>query len=324
MTPNLRVLRRLVELRGRGLGYRRLAAIICEEFGVCVSYRTIERWLRKYSHFVSSDGEPVNRVSLQQVTGHNELSLEPVNNLDLDVIKKQYGRLGRTERAVLQVILSDPGLVWTAAMVHKRLKLLKYVVSRQAVYHAMKRLLKRGILAKVPSFVRSPKNGKSKVFKYEIVKGEVIRGGFRLVALEPSSFGVHNLRVPGLQVIADDVSVNLSSGLFVGEVMVGEAPITQLELNSDIPIPKEILHYLRDRIGWGFTVIYPKPKLGILRIEHRLWPKDLTLSLSSKDEIEARGKLITNILSNIITYEVTRLRSSSDRRGVLGSVPSVL
>jgi len=71
-------------------------------------------------------------------------------------------------------------------------------------------------------------------------------------------------------------------------------------------------------------VIYPKPKLGILRIEHRLWPKDLTLSLSSKDEIEARGKLITNILSNIITYEVTRLRSSSDRHGVLGSVPTVL
>ena len=299
-----------MELRSRGLGYRRLAAIICEEFRVCVSYRTIERWLRKYSHFVSSDGVPVNRVSLQQVTGHNELSLEPVNSLDLDVIKKQYGRLGRTERAVLQVILSDPSLVWTAAMVHRRLRLLKYVVSRQAVYQAMRRLARRGVLARVPEF--------------KLVEGEVVRGGFRLVALEPSSFGVHNLRVPGLQVIADDVSVNLSSGLFVGEVMVGEAPITQLELNSDIPIPKEILDYLRNRIGWGFTVIYPKPKLGVLRIEHRLWPKDLTLSLSSKDEIEARGKLITNILSNIITYEVTRLKVSSDRRRVLRGVPFVL
>ena len=92
-----------------------------------------------------------------------------------------------------------------------------------------------------------------------------------------------------MQVIADDSSVNLSIGLFVGEVLVGEAPPTQFELNSDITIPKEVLYYLRDRIGWGFTVIYPKPKQGVLRIEHRFWPKDLILSLSSKDEIEARG-----------------------------------
>ena len=117
--------------------------------------------------------------------------------------------------------------------------------------------------------------------------------------------------------------MNLSVGLFVSEVLVGEVPLTQFEPNSDIPIPKEVLDYLRKRLGWGFTVIYPKPKQGVLRIEHRFWPKDLILSLSSKNEIEARGRLITKIVYEIMTYEVMRLRSS-DRHEGLRSVSLVL
>lgn len=318
---NLHTLKRVLELREKGLGYRSIAKAICRELHVCVSYRTIARWIKKYSHFILNGGVSVNKVSLQQVTRDNLSSREPVNNPDLDVIKKQWGKLGRTERTVLQVILSDPSIVWTAAMVWRELKLLKYSVSRQAVYQAMRRLAKRGILTRIPRYVRV--GTKTKEFKYELFKGEVIRGGFKLVALEPSSFSIHNVRVPGIQVIADDSSVNLSVGLFVGEVLVGEAPLTQFELNSDIPISKEVLDYLRNRVGWGFTVIYPKPRQGVLRIEHRFWPKDLTLSLTSKDEIEARGRLITKIVYEVITYEVMRLRSS-DRRGVLGSVLSVL
>ena len=318
---NLHTLKRVLELREKGLGYRSIAKAICRELRVCVSYRTIARWIKKYSHFILNGSVPVNKVSLQQVTRSNLSSREPVNNPDLDIIKKQWSKLGRTERAVLRVILSEPGIVWTAAMVHKELKLLKYSVSRQAVYQAMRRLARRGILTRIPRYVRV--GSKIKKFKYEVVKGEVIRGGFKLIALEPSSFSIHNVRVPGIQVIANDSSVNLSVGLFVGEVLVGEAPLTQFELNSDIPIPKDLLKYLREHLGWRFSVIYPKVEEGVLRVEHRFWPKDLTLSLTSKSEIEARGRLITKILHEILTYEVVRLRVS-DRRGILRSVSLVL
>ena len=302
--PSLELLRRIKELRERGLGYR----AIVKQLNLSVSYRTVARWLVRYERFLN--GVKVTRKASSPVTSTNNLlSLEPVIREDLDAIKKRWGRLGRTQRAVLEVILTDPSVVWTAAQVWRRLKLLKYVVSRQAVYQAMRRLARRGIL----HYFR----------EYVLVEGEVIKGGFKLIALEPSSFAVHNLRVPGAQVIADDVSVSLSFALFAGNVMYGDAPITQFELNSDIPLPQEILNYLR-YLGWGFTVIYPKPRLGVLRVEHRMWPKDLTLSLASKDEIERRGKLITAILHDILTYEVSRLRSSSDGRGVVRAVPSVL
>ena len=264
---NLHVLKRVIELRNKGLGYRSISKAVCEELRVCVSYRTIARWIKKYSHFILNGGVFVDKVSLAEVTHDDLSSREPVNNPDLDVIKKQWGRLGRTERTVLRVILSEPGIVWTAAMVWRELKLLKYSVSRQAVYQAMKRLAKRGILTRVPRYVRV--GTKIKEFRYELFKGEVIRGGFKLIALEPSSFSIHNVRIPGIQVIANDSSVNLSVGLFIGEVLAGEAPLTQFELNSDIPIPKKVLDYLRNRVGWGFTVIYPKPRQGVLRIEHR-------------------------------------------------------
>jgi hypothetical protein len=287
------------------LGWR----AIVRELGLAVSYRTVARWYEKYSHFIN--GVKVTHNPSTAVTSDsNLLSLEPVNRWDLDVIKKQWGRLGRTQRAVLSVILTDPSIVWTAAAVHRRLRLLKYVVSRQAVYMAMRRLVKRGLLHHFR--------------QYLLVEGEVIKGGFKLVAFGPSSFAVHNLRIPRLQVISNDAGVNLSSALFTGSITFGEVPITQMELNSDIPLPKEILNYLRN-LGWGFSIIYPKPKLGVLRVEHRLWPKDLTLSLKSKEEIERRGKLITSILYDILSYEVSRLRTdSSDRRGILRAVPSVL
>jgi len=47
--------------------------------------------------------------------------------------------------------------------------------------------------------------------------------------------------------------MNLPIRLFIGEVLVGEAPLTKFELNSDIPIPKEVLDYLRNKVYWGFT-----------------------------------------------------------------------
>ncbi len=296
--PSLELLRRIKALRDR----------IVEELNLGVSYRTVARWLRKYEGFLN--GVKVTHKPSSAVTSGSFLSLEPVIKPDLDVISKQWGRLGRTQRAVLEVILSDPSVLWTAAQVWRGLKLLKFLVSRQAVYKAMRRLVERGILHHIR--------------EYRLVEGEVIKGGFRLIAFEPSSFAVHNVRAAGHQVIKSDVSVNLSSALFTGSILYGEAPLTQFELNSDIPLPTEILQYLRN-LGWGFTLIYPKPKLGVLRIEHRMWPKDLTLSLKSKDEIERRGKLITSILNDIIPYEVSRLNpQSSDRRGVLVSVPSVI
>jgi len=227
---NLHTLKRVSELREKGLGCRLIAKTIYRELRVCVSYRTIARWIKKYSYFILNGGIPVNRVSLQQVTRDNLSSREPVNNPDLDVIKKQWGRLGRTERAVLKVILSEPGIVWIAAMVWGRLRLMKYLVSREAVYQAMRRLEKRGILAKIPNYVRV--GSKTKAFRYELVKGKVIKGGFKLIAFEPSSFSIHNVRVPGIQVVADDSSVSISVGLFVGEVLVSEASLTRFELNQ--------------------------------------------------------------------------------------------
>ena len=301
--PSLELLRRIKELRDRGLGYR----AIVRELNLGVSYKTVERWLKKYERFLN--GVKVTGKPSSTVTCHSFVSLEPVNNEDLDVIKKQWGRLGRTQRAVLEVILSDPSAVWTAAQVWRRLRLLKFLVSRHAVYQAMRRLCRRGILHHLR--------------EYRLLEGEVVRGGFRLIAFEPSSFEVHNVRIPGRQVTADDVSVSLSSALFVGNILYGEAPLTQFELNSDIHLPKEVLQYLRS-LGWGFSVIYPKPDRGVLRVEHRMWPKDLTLSLASKDEIERRGRLITAILYDILTYEVSRLRIRSDRRGVVRGVPSVI
>ena len=47
--------------------------------------------------------------------------------------------------------------------------------------------------------------------------------------------------------------MNLPIRLFIGEVLVGEAPLTKFELNSDILIPKEVLDYLRNKVDWGFT-----------------------------------------------------------------------
>ena len=73
------------------------------------------------------------------------------------------------------------------------------------------------------------------------------------MALKPSSSRTHNVRISGIQLIANDSSVNLPIRLFIGEVLVGEAPLTKFELNSDILIPKEVLDYLRNKVDWGFT-----------------------------------------------------------------------
>ena len=323
--PDLTLLKRIKELRDRGLGYR----AIVKELKLGVSYRTVARWLKKYGHFLNGV-KVTGNLTADHGKSLNLSDVEPVNTVRVGVNKKHgvtaepnFSRLGKTERMVLKVILANPGFVWSANMVWSKLGLMRYRVSRRAVWMAMERLKNRGILYKYPKYVKDLRDGRVKEFRLKIFEGEVIKGAYRLVAYEPSSFAVHNLRIPNHQVIADDVSVNLTQALFVGSVTYGEAPITQMELNSDIPIPQNILGYLRN-IGWGFTVIYPKPKLGVLRIEHRIWPNDLLLTLKHKDEIERRGKLITEIVNSISNYEVSRLsnnkKKSSDRRGVLFGV----
>ena len=319
MPPTLSVLKRLVELRSRGLGYRRLAAIICEEFRVCVSYRTIERWLRKYSHFISSDRNPKTGCHFSDCGGNNLLSREPEDRhskLVEDPPILLTGRLGPTERLIIRVMSLYPHQYWPPSVIlHYARKLLGLEaftrrLSRRAVWAALKRLQRRGLIIYVPMVT--------------LVAKVTMRGCYRLnpKLFMGDSLRVHNLRVPGHQVVSEDRSVPLLWALFEGSARFGEAPITQLEVNTDYPLPEEIINYFKS-LGWSQTVIYLKPELGILRFEHRLRPKDLLLNLNSYNEIRARYTLLTKIVRDIAETELERL-APSDRRGVLRSVPLVL
>lgn len=283
--PNVMIIKRINELRDKGYGYRNIANTLCEEEGICISYRTAERWHKKYSWIL--DIKSISH-SLRQVTKHTKLSVKPVNNPDLDIITSMYKRLGKTEKAILRVITSIPELdTWSAADVYAILKYEGYK-SRQAIYQAMRRLEKRGILARV--------------------KGT---GRFRLIAFEPSSFAVHNLRISDVLVTVEGRSANLTLALFDGERCYGRAPITQYELNSDIPVDKEKLKELVNFTGWGELVIYPKLEEGVIRVDYRFWPKPsarIELSMSSKDMMETIGRIIARLGYEIMRSEAERLR----------------
>lgn len=312
--PSLEVLQRIRELRERGLGWRRIA----KELNIGVSYRTVARWWVKYSRFLS-------RVTLEPKTavtsGHSFLSLEPEDRVPDSVDDASLWRkLGPTEKLVLRVMSSDPYAFWTPSLILRQAGLMRYRLSRNAVWQALKRLVRRGLVRYEPMVT--------------LFAGAVLRGAYMLKPVFNDSVGVHNLRVPGHPrdqcVVCDDRSFPLSLALFRGNILYGDVPITQAELNSDYPMTPEVLDYLKS-LGWEQTVIYPKPELGCIRFEHRIRPKDLLLNLSSKDELEFRYRVLTKVVHDIITAESIRMHKASpvadtvsDRRGVLGSVPSAI
>ena len=294
-TPSLSLLRRIKELRDRGYGWKR----IVKELGLGVSYRTVARWYSRYSRVLEA------RLTEAANTGHNVLSTVPANKSDEpedDLLWGEWGRLGRTQKLVLQVILSCPEVVWTAAMVWRKLGLMRYSLSYRAVYAAMLRLAKRGILVRVRDL--------------RLVEGEVIRGGFRLVKFPLNYFDVHNFRVGGRYVVPKGSTAPLGVALVFSYFRYGEEPITGGHINNDIPFPPEVIEYLRG-LGWRGTLIYPKER--VVRVEHHFYPNDLTNSLNAAEEIERRMRLFTSIVAEIISYEVQRLGGRVRGRGFVSS-----
>ncbi len=327
-TPSLSLLRRIKELRDKGLGYR----AIVKQLGLSVSYRTVARWLKKYERFLNGV-----KVTRKAKTGchvvSSFVSLEPEDRTkhsvdDIPVggggrgnggFSRDFFRgLGRTERLILEVMFRDPYGYWSPSLIKRSLGLLGFKLSRNAVWAALRRLVRRGLVVYAPMVT--------------LFCGAVFRGAYRL--RDPGSlFGfsdelyVHNVRVPGGFVVVDDRAQPLTLAFFRGMIRFGEAPVTQVEVNYDYPMPREVLEYLRG-LGWSESRIYPKPELGVIRFEHRLFPKDLVLSLNSVREVELRHHLLTKIVYDIALTELTRLgalgQPSSDRRGVVGGVPSVI
>ena len=304
--PSLELLRRIKALRDRGLGWRR----IVKELNLGVSYRTIARWLKKYEGFLN--GVKVTQNPKTAVTSdHYFMSREPEDRpVDFVEDPSVWRRLGRTEKLILSVMATDPYAYWTSTLILKGAGLMRYKLSRNAVWAALKRLQKRGLINYSPMVT--------------LFAGAVFRGAYSLRPVFNDSVAVHNLKVPGPLkdqcVVCDDSSVPLSAALFRGNILYGDVPITQAEMNSDYPMSDGVLNYLKS-LGWGMTVIYPKPELGVIRFEHRLNPKDLLLNLRSKDELEFRYKVLTKIAYDIVTTETVRMNSeginpqSSDRRG---------
>jgi len=328
--PSLDLLRKIAELRERGLGYR----AIVKELGLGVSYKTVERWLKKYGRFIN--GVKVTRKAKTDChVVSSFVSLEPEDKGngsvdDIPVGRGEHGNggfshdffrgLGRTERLVLEVMFRDPYAYWSPSLIRRSLGLLGFKLSRNAIWAALRRLVRRGLVVYSPMVT--------------LFCGAVFRGAYRLQ--DPGSlFGfadrlyVHNVRVPGDYVVVDDRAQPLTLAFFRGVIRFGEVPVTQIEVNYDYPMPREVLEHLKG-LGWSESRIYPKPELGVIRFEHRLFPKDLALSLDAVKEVELRYRLLTKIVYDIALTELTRLgapgqpQPSSDRRGVVESVPSVL
>ena len=306
---NLHVLKRVIELRNKGLGYRSIAKVICEELRACVSYRTIARWIKKYSWILERDEHPKTGCHFSDCGDNTLLSREPEDRRSEPVedppILLRLNRLGPTERLVLRVMLLDPHTYWTPttilhyARIFLGLKAYSMRLTRRAVWAALKRLQHRGLVTYVPMVT--------------LLAKVTMRGCYRLnpKLFRGDSLRVHNLRVPGHQVVNEDRSVPLLWALFEGSARFGEVPITQIEVNADYSLSTEVISYLKS-LGWSQTVIYLKPELGILRFEHRLHPKDLTLSVNSYREVISRYLLLTKIVRDIAETEIERL-TPSDR-----------
>ncbi len=293
MIPSLHVLLSIAKLRSKGLGWRQIAKYLCKEIRVCVSFSTIARWFMKYGKFLSC-GYPKTSCNfsdnlLQRRPEDGEASHED----GLPVY------LGRTERGVLVLMLSQPYVYWSPALLARKLG-----VSRKAVWAALKRLERRGLVRKV---------GDVKLFE-----GEVIRGAY---VVNPSillgdSLRVHNLRVPNAYVVSEDRGLPLAAALYSGVLRYGEVPITQLELNSDYPVPQGVIEFFKS-CGISEVRLYPKPELGVIRYEVRMFPKDVLLSINSYNELRTRYVAATKVAKVIAETELERL---SCRRGVLRSV----
>jgi len=149
---NIETIKKIAELRDRGYGCKRIADTLCVEEGVGISYKAVERRLKKYSYLSSGSGLRATNSTIRHVASKNISAFEPVISGDLDVNNtNMYRRLDKTEKAIINAILSDPiNEIWSVAEVCSILKELSYDYSRQAIYKAMRRLDKRGI----PGWIR--------------------------------------------------------------------------------------------------------------------------------------------------------------------------
>ncbi|BAA79800.1 hypothetical protein ASQ66_gp03 [Aeropyrum pernix spindle-shaped virus 1] len=160
------------------------------------------------------------------------------------------GRLGRTQKLVIAALAiqleATPSMI--AAYVNhaygKR-------VSRNAVWHALKRLSARGVVERLP------------------------RGYYRLRRLS-SGILVENLRVRGRMVWStreEGRPATLEEALITAALRDRTWPVEQAELLSHGP--RKLLEKARllERLGWRMTVMYIDRKNGAprLKLEHRLW-----------------------------------------------------
>lgn len=285
------IVKRIFELRRQGLGYRRIASLICREAGVCVSYKTVERVLKYFNGVeVSRDSEDTRHLGC-----HFNLSDEPEDAHSVFEDGEPFRRLGGTQKLVLSVMFRSPDTPMAPTHIRYEIyRLYRRRVSRKAVWAALKRLEKRGLVFRVPD--------------YYLVTGERISGAYRLrVPKADHGISVHNLRVFNVPVVKEvnGFGVSLSSALFEASRLGLTFPVSEVELGYDLFDP-----YLYDGLkSTGFVLfkIYLKERHGHIRVEALLSKPGLRAEVRFLDQWVGTYKYIIYNIWSILEAEKSRL-----------------
>ncbi len=298
---DLELAREIHRLRERGLGYRRIGKALG------MHYKRVERLYKKYLSLLThvkvtrsvdgSDGSDGSDGG-SRLVGRN-VTPKPVDSVT-QPLTNSIGRLGRTQRLILDVMSEQPGSWWTISAIRNKLRLLRYLYTRQALFEALKRLRRRGLIEYMPSTL--------------LVSGEKVLGLYRLrfyVSLDSREVLVHNMRVSGMQIVSkerDGEPKLLSEALFRAHLLGKTWPVDQVELHNDYHVDTGVTQRLRG-LGWRMTVVY-SPRPGVIRFEHRLWrPEGLIASPDQKPEWLSRYESFTSMVSEIAYRELSRLNT---------------
>ena len=285
------IVKRILELREKGLGYRRIASSIFREFGVRVSYKTVERVLRYFSGVkVTSDSEDTCHFRTHIIS-----SDKPEDGLGEDVDGARYRRLGPTQKLVLAVMSRSPDVPLAPAHIRYEIfRLYRKKVSRRAVWAALKRLEKRGLVFRVPD--------------YYLVSGERITGAYRLrIPRSDGGVSVHNMRVFNVTVVRefDGFGVPLSYALFEASRLGLTYPVSEVELGYDLFDPY-LYKNLKEK-GVSLFKIYLKPRPGHIRIEALLSKPNLRAEVRFLDAWVGLYKSIIGDIKTIVDGEASRI-----------------
>ena len=288
------IIKKILELRARGLGYKRIASSLCREASVCISYKTVERVLRYFSGVkVTSDSEDTCHFRAHIISSDN--SEDGLGVSDDGVLV----RLGKTQKLVLSVMSREPFRAWSpSVIVFEIYRLYRRRVSRKAVWSSLRRLEKRGLVFRVRG-------------RNYILPGEYMDSAWylntRVFGLGPD-ISVHNLRVFNVTVVREvnGLGVGLVNALFEASRMGLTYPVSEVELGYDYYDPR-LYDELREKGFTLFKVYLKKNRPGWIRIEALLSKPDLVAEVRFIDEWRNVYQQIISGMYYIVGYEASRI-----------------